>query len=199
VVAERLYRSRDDRMLAGVAAGVADTLDADPSLVRIIWALLAILTGGIAFVVYIVMAIVVPEAPSGYRPQGPNGWPAAGGGAGFVPPPPAGPATPADPPTPTAADPGPSAAFTGAPAAAAPPQPTYWTSDREARRAARRARRSSGGGGLIAGVVLIVIGGLFLAREVVPGFDWHIWWPLGLIGLGGLLLVLALLPGRSSD
>ena len=45
-MAERLYRSRDDRMLAGVAAGVAETLDADPSLVRIAWALLAILTGG---------------------------------------------------------------------------------------------------------------------------------------------------------
>ena len=47
-VAEPLYRSRDDRMLAGVAAGVAETLDADPSLVRIVWALLAIFTGGIA-------------------------------------------------------------------------------------------------------------------------------------------------------
>ena len=62
---DRLYRSRDDRMLAGVAAGVADYLDIDPSLIRIIWALLAILTGGIALVVYIVMAIVVPEAPGG--------------------------------------------------------------------------------------------------------------------------------------
>ncbi len=49
-------------MLAGVAAGVAETLDADPSLVRILWALLAILTGGVAILVYIVMAIVVPEA-----------------------------------------------------------------------------------------------------------------------------------------
>ena len=39
-MAERLYRSREDRMLAGVAGGVAETLDADPSLVRIVWALL---------------------------------------------------------------------------------------------------------------------------------------------------------------
>src|SRR5919108_243236 len=61
---DRLYRSRDDRMLAGVAAGIADYWDADPSLVRIIWALLVIPTGGVALLVYIVMAIVVPEEPS---------------------------------------------------------------------------------------------------------------------------------------
>lgn len=48
-------------MLAGVAGGLAEIWDADPSVVRIVWALLAVLTGGIALVVYIVMAIVVPE------------------------------------------------------------------------------------------------------------------------------------------
>ncbi|TMF35481.1 MAG: PspC domain-containing protein [Chloroflexi bacterium] len=57
----RLYRSRDDRVLAGVAGGLAELWGADPSVVRIVWALLVILTGGIALVVYIVMAIVVPE------------------------------------------------------------------------------------------------------------------------------------------
>ena len=62
---DRLYRSRDDRMLAGVAGGLAELWDADPSLVRIIWALLVFFTGGIAFLVYIVMAIVVPEGEPG--------------------------------------------------------------------------------------------------------------------------------------
>ena len=57
----RLYRSRDDRMLAGVAGGLAEQWDADPSLVRIVWAVLVFLTGGIALLVYIIMAIVVPE------------------------------------------------------------------------------------------------------------------------------------------
>ena len=68
---ERLYRSRDDRMLAGVAGGVAEMLDTDPSLIRIVWVLLAFLTGGIALVVYIVMAIVVPEQPPDYLPGTP--------------------------------------------------------------------------------------------------------------------------------
>jgi phage shock protein C len=58
---DRLYRSRDDRLLAGVAGGLAEHWDADPSLVRLAWALLVIFTGGIALLVYIVMAIVVPE------------------------------------------------------------------------------------------------------------------------------------------
>jgi phage shock protein C len=58
---DRLYRSRDDRMLAGVAGGLAEMWGADPSLVRIVWALLVLFTGGLALVVYIVMALVVPE------------------------------------------------------------------------------------------------------------------------------------------
>jgi phage shock protein C len=58
---ERLYRSRSDRMLAGVAGGLAELWDVDPSLLRVIWAVLILFTGGIALVVYIVMAFVVPD------------------------------------------------------------------------------------------------------------------------------------------
>jgi len=59
----RLYRSRTDTMLGGVAAGLAAYLDADPALVRIAWAVLIPLTGGVAFIAYIVGWIVIPEAP----------------------------------------------------------------------------------------------------------------------------------------
>jgi phage shock protein C len=60
-MSERLYRSPEDRMLAGVAGGLAEMWDVDPSLVRIVWALVVLFSGGIALLVYIVMAIVVPE------------------------------------------------------------------------------------------------------------------------------------------
>ena len=189
-MAERLYRSRDDRMLAGVAGGVAESLDADPSLVRILWALLTIFTGGLAFLVYIVMAIVVPVAPPGYEAMRPMGVrtdaPVSDGDT-------EGPAAWAEAPGTAGQAPG------GPPAGQTP---SYWTSDREARRAARRARRDAGEpgrGGIIGGVVLIIIGGFFLVREFVPWFDWHLWWPIGLIALGGLLLILAMRPGQSSD
>src|SRR5688572_10859087 len=58
---DRLYRSLDDRYIAGVAGGMAAAWNLDPALVRIAWTILAFLTGGFAVVVYIVMAIVVPE------------------------------------------------------------------------------------------------------------------------------------------
>jgi phage shock protein C len=57
-----LFRSRDDRMIAGVAGGLAEMWDLDSSLVRIVWAILVPFTGGFALLVYIVMAVVVPEA-----------------------------------------------------------------------------------------------------------------------------------------
>jgi phage shock protein C len=60
----RLYRSRRDSILGGVAGGVADYFDMDPSIVRVVWAVLALVTGGIFLVLYIVMWIIVPEGPS---------------------------------------------------------------------------------------------------------------------------------------
>lgn len=74
---DRLYRSVDDRMLAGVAGGIAERIDADPSIVRIVWALLIIFTGGLAFVAYLVMAVVVPEAPDTWPAAPADTWPAA--------------------------------------------------------------------------------------------------------------------------
>jgi phage shock protein C len=61
----RLYRSRTDTILGGVAAGLAHYLNADPALVRIAWAILVPLTGGAALLAYIVGWIVIPEAPAG--------------------------------------------------------------------------------------------------------------------------------------
>ena len=59
----RLYRSETESVLGGVAGGVAEYLDVDPAIVRVVWALLAVITGGIFFVLYIVMWIVVPYGP----------------------------------------------------------------------------------------------------------------------------------------
>ncbi len=59
--AHRLYKSRDDRFMFGVAGGLAEYFDIDPVLVRVGWVLLAIGTGGIGLLVYIVLAIVTPD------------------------------------------------------------------------------------------------------------------------------------------
>ena len=58
---KQLTRSTSNRMIAGVCAGLADYLSIDPTIVRLL-TLLAFFTGfgGIALV-YLIMAIVVPE------------------------------------------------------------------------------------------------------------------------------------------
>jgi len=76
----RLYRSSDDRILAGVAGGLAAYLDVDPVIVRIIWFLSVFFTGTLTFWAYLVMIFVVPLEPSEWPPASP--WAPGGGPTG---------------------------------------------------------------------------------------------------------------------
>jgi phage shock protein PspC (stress-responsive transcriptional regulator) len=60
----KLYRSRTDRKLAGVCGGLAQYLNADPTLIRVLFVVLALL-GGPGLVIYLVLWILVPEEPQG--------------------------------------------------------------------------------------------------------------------------------------
>jgi phage shock protein PspC (stress-responsive transcriptional regulator) len=60
---KRLMRSSRDKKLGGVCAGVADYFDLDSTLVRIIW-LLAVLCAGTGGLLYIILWIALPLAPS---------------------------------------------------------------------------------------------------------------------------------------
>lgn len=62
----RLYRSRQDRMLAGVCGGLGEYFNIDSSLVRLGLVLL-IVFGGTGFLAYIIAWIIIPEAPYGYE------------------------------------------------------------------------------------------------------------------------------------
>ncbi len=57
-----LQRPRGDRKIAGVCAGFAEYLKLDPTLVRIVWVMLAFFWG-IGLLGYIVAWIIMPEAP----------------------------------------------------------------------------------------------------------------------------------------
>lgn len=59
---KKLLRSRTNRMVAGVAGGLGEFLEIDPTIIRLIFAFLLFLGGGGALI-YFVMWIVVPEAP----------------------------------------------------------------------------------------------------------------------------------------
>ena len=56
-----LVRSRDGRMLAGVCAGVAGYLGFDVTVVRVIWAVVSVVTGGAGVLAYLVAWIIIPE------------------------------------------------------------------------------------------------------------------------------------------
>jgi len=73
----RLYRSQTESVLGGVAGGVAEYFDQDPAIVRVVWALLALITGGVFLILYIVMWIVVPLGPE--PPEVAGGQPAVPG------------------------------------------------------------------------------------------------------------------------
>lgn len=57
---KRLYRVKDGKMLAGVCGGVAEYFTLDPTVVRILWALVAWFAGA-GIIAYIICAFVIPE------------------------------------------------------------------------------------------------------------------------------------------
>ena len=57
---KRLYTSRNNKMICGVCAGIADYFNIDPSIVRVLWAVLA-LAAGTGVLAYIACAIILPE------------------------------------------------------------------------------------------------------------------------------------------
>lgn len=69
---KRLYRSRDDRMLAGVCAGIARHLNIDPVAARALFAVVTIFTWGTGLLGYILLWVLVPEEPVAADP-----WPPA--------------------------------------------------------------------------------------------------------------------------
>jgi phage shock protein C len=169
---DRLYRSRDERVIGGVAGGLADYLGLDPALVRVLWVVLAILSGGGFVLAYIAMLIVVPEEPDVVM------------GA----------------PTGTAAAAAPTAAGDTSAAPAGTPdwralRAAERAREREARAQARAAARSTGGGTvrhdrgpIVLGLILVLLGIWFLLDEYLPELDLGRLWPLLLVGFGVVVL-----------
>ena len=59
---KRLYRSRTERQLGGVAGGLAQYFSIDPSLVRLLWVIVG-LWAGFGLLAYIIAWIIIPEEP----------------------------------------------------------------------------------------------------------------------------------------
>ncbi|HZD60908.1 MAG TPA: PspC domain-containing protein [Anaerolineae bacterium] len=62
----RLYRSRENRVIAGVAGGIGEYFGVDPTIIRLAWVFLTLL-GGAGIIAYIVAWIIIPEWPAGKK------------------------------------------------------------------------------------------------------------------------------------
>jgi phage shock protein PspC (stress-responsive transcriptional regulator) len=164
-VNRRLYRCQHDRRIAGVAAGVAEYFDADPTIVRILW-VLSIFFGGFGLLLYIAMAIIVPLEPeTGYLAGAQPGD--AIGVAG------------------EAGETGQAGGQAGVPA------PTGWHSAPTSHRHAPRG--GSGRAATVFGIILILFGALALVDAFLPAWadGGRFLWPAFIVGIGALLVATA--------
>ncbi len=62
-MSKKLYKSRTDVKFDGVCAGIANYFSIDPTLVRIIWAILTLPSVGGGLIVYFICSIILPREP----------------------------------------------------------------------------------------------------------------------------------------
>jgi phage shock protein C len=57
---KRLYRTGKERILGGVCGGLSEYLEADPSIIRLVWVIVTLLSFGTSIVVYLAAWIIIP-------------------------------------------------------------------------------------------------------------------------------------------
>ena len=62
---KKLYKVDQGKIIDGVCAGIAEYINIDPTVVRVIWAIVSCFAG-IGILAYIACAIIMPRKPSGY-------------------------------------------------------------------------------------------------------------------------------------
>ncbi|MCK4225910.1 PspC domain-containing protein [candidate division WOR-3 bacterium] len=61
---KKLYRSKEDKKLAGICGGLGEYLNADPTLLRLIFILLLFVSGFLPMIItYLIGWIIIPENP----------------------------------------------------------------------------------------------------------------------------------------
>ena len=59
---KKLYKSNENKILAGVCGGIAEYFGIDPTLVRLGWVIFCAM-GGSGFLTYIIAALLIPRKP----------------------------------------------------------------------------------------------------------------------------------------
>ena len=63
MVVKHLYRSKKNRVLAGVCGGIGEYFNVDPLIVRLLWVLATLLTVFVGVIIYLIAWLVIPESP----------------------------------------------------------------------------------------------------------------------------------------
>jgi phage shock protein PspC (stress-responsive transcriptional regulator) len=71
---KKLYRSSRDRKLTGLCGGLAEVLNVDPTLLRLVVALAAFFSGGVIIPLYIIASLVIPKEPDQMFSPGWSGY-----------------------------------------------------------------------------------------------------------------------------
>jgi phage shock protein PspC (stress-responsive transcriptional regulator) len=71
----RLYQIKDGAVISGVCKGLAAYLNIDVAVIRVLFVVLALVTGGVWILVYIVMMFVIPFAQTSEQHAAAHGWP----------------------------------------------------------------------------------------------------------------------------
>ena len=148
---KKLYRTVDDKVIAGVAGGLAEYFEVDVVIFRLLFVLLVLFGGG-GLLAYIVMWIVIPPKPVTFRYAAPPR------------------ATPGEPKEDASAS-----GEQGTNATGAGSRGNNATSTTPVK------KNGPSNTSLIAGIILIVMGTLFLINRLMPWFDLGNFWPILLI------------------
>ena len=164
-----LYRSRDDEMIGGVCAGIAEYFELDPTVIRLLAVLLLLVGNAAVLIAYVVLWVVVPEEPANAHEGGVIMTQDAGRGTSSQP----GPDSPPPPPPPGVTHVPPAGPTGGAPLPQTTPPPVPGRPGR---------------GPVWLGVGLIFVGVVLLAQMFIPQISLWQFWPVIII-VAGLIVV----------
>lgn len=58
---KKLYKIDEGKKLDGVCGGIAEYFNIDPTLVRLVWALVTLCTVGVGLIGYLICAVIMPR------------------------------------------------------------------------------------------------------------------------------------------
>ncbi len=168
---QNLYKSRKDKVFAGVCGGLAEYFNVDVTLIRLVW-VLAIFAGGTGIFLYLIAMIIIPDEPV-KQTAGTVSSASSSASAAHAEPESSG-----------------SETTEAATAAEVSSEINDGTASGSQNTAADINTKTDGEAkrNQLLGLIIIAIGAYFLLKRVFPIITFRNWWPLLLIVLGFLIL-----------